>query len=107
MLLATRRSPPSQTAPERINYPLLHGETGGLRKFMMYSDSHKAQRNSFAHHRAQLLFSTERAFAGDAPTTAAAAHDGTPSAAARAEAFRRRIRAGLLGFIPVSALAAG
>ncbi len=66
----------------------------------MDSDSRKAQRNSFAHHRAEVLFSIERAFAGDAVERAAPAETG--SAAIRAEA-RRRVRAGLLGFVPTSA----
>jgi hypothetical protein len=67
----------------------------------MYRDSHKAQRNSFAHHRAELLFSIERALAGDQPGTVASAHDGTPL-----PEMRRRVRAGLLGFIPTGALPA-
>ena len=103
MLLRPRRFAPSQTAPEWINYPLLWG-TGGLRKFVMYSDSRKAQRNSFAHYRAELLFSTEQTFAGTAPDgSAPTPTDSTP---ARSEARRQRVRAGLLGFVPISAVPA-
>jgi hypothetical protein len=46
----------------------------------MYSDSRKAQRNSFAHHRAELLVATQRAFAGDAVEWAMAVHDGAEPA---------------------------
>jgi hypothetical protein len=62
----------------------------------MYSDSRKAQRNSFAHHRAQLLFSTHRAFAGDAKEWAATLHEGTEPAL-RGDSLVRHIRASLLG----------
>jgi len=74
---------------------------GGLRKSAMDSDSRKAQRNSFAHHRAELLFSFEHAFAGDAPQ--GPSEPGVESVATRAEARRQRVRAGLLGFVPMSA----
>ncbi|HZY49726.1 MAG TPA: hypothetical protein VFE64_08095 [Devosia sp.] len=67
----------------------------------MDSDSRKAQRNSFAHHRAELLFSFEHAFAGDAPQ--GPSEPGVESVATRAEARRQRVRAGLLGFVPMSA----
>lgn len=43
----------------------------------MYSDSRKAQRNSFAHHRAELLFSAHRAFASDPASWAATVLEGT------------------------------
>ena len=55
---AHMRRPPFLSATDRpggINYPHLRG-AGGLRKTDMFSDSRKAQRNSFAHHRAELLF---------------------------------------------------
>jgi hypothetical protein len=38
---------------------------GGLRKSKMDSDSRKAQRNSFAHHRAERLDVTRGSFADD------------------------------------------
>ena len=50
------RSPPSQTAPDRINWPI--AGSGGLRKSIMHSDSRKAQHNSFAHYNSQMLSST-------------------------------------------------
>lgn len=66
----------------------------------MYSDSRKAQRNSFAHHRAELLFSIEQTFAGDAPGPSARPQ--AESAPAGSDARRQRVRAGLLGFVPVN-----
>ena len=51
--------------PGGINYPHLRG-AGGLRKTDMFSDSRKAQRNSFAHHRAELLFKQHGAPVDDA-----------------------------------------
>lgn len=40
-------------------------ETGGLRKPNMDSDSRKAQRNSFAHHRAERLVASPEMIADD------------------------------------------
>lgn len=62
----------------------------------MYSDSRKAQRNSFAHHRADLLFSVKRAFAGDTREWAATAHDGAETAPCD-PALVQHVRAILLG----------
>jgi hypothetical protein len=62
----------------------------------MYSDSRKAQRNSFAHHRAELLFSAHRAFASDTTEWAATVHEGTEPAL-RGPALVQHIRASLLG----------
>jgi hypothetical protein len=71
----------------------------------MYSDSRKAQRNSFAHHRAQLLFKRHDAQAGDARDWAATVHEGTDPAD-RLLSLTRQVRAGLLGFVPANAVAA-
>lgn len=65
----------------------------------MYSDSRKAQRNSFAHHRAQLLFTHHRAHAGDIVEWAAVVHEGTEP---RSTSRKQQVIAGLLGFIPAS-----
>jgi hypothetical protein len=67
----------------------------------MYSDSRKAQRNSFAHHRAQLLFTHHRAHAGDAVEWAATVHEGTELAPANLSR-REQVIAGLLGFTPAN-----
>jgi hypothetical protein len=65
----------------------------------MYSDSRKAQRNSFAHHRAQLIFAPHRAHAGDAVEWAATVHEGTEHAPANLSR-REQVVAGLFGFTP-------
>src|SRR5664279_5787417 len=57
------RSAPCQTTPEGSTSPICRG-TGGLRKPNMFSDSRKAQHNSFAHHRADLLFAKPTATNG-------------------------------------------
>jgi hypothetical protein len=67
----------------------------------MYSDSRKAQRNSFAHHRAELLFSRHRAEIGDAREWAATVHEGTEPAAQQ-ESLRQRLIVSLRGFVPAA-----
>ncbi|MEO6014510.1 MAG: hypothetical protein ABIQ30_13115 [Devosia sp.] len=71
----------------------------------MYSDSRKAQRNSFAHHRAQLLFTQQEAKAGGTPEWATTVHQGADPTEKLA-ALSRQIRAGLRGFVPASVAAA-
>jgi len=70
---------------------------GGLRKPHMYSDSRKAQHNSFARYRADLLFAKPRVAAvirKDAPRR----RDDIGSDGLRA--LRLQVRTGLLGFVP-------
>lgn len=70
----------------------------------MYSDSRKAQRNSFAHHRAQLLFSRHEAQAGDLREWAASIHEGTEPPD-KSPSRLWTVGAGLLGFSPARAAA--
>jgi hypothetical protein len=62
----------------------------------MDSDSRKAQHNSFAHHRAHLLFSRRLAEMGIKDPWAATVHEGSEPAGATA--LSRRVAAGILGF---------
>jgi len=78
---------------------------GGLRKFNMYRDSRKAQHNSFAHHRAQLLFTKVVADKGEGNSWSAVIHEGTEPQD-HAKALRDRVIAGLLGFTPAALTAA-
>ena len=66
----------------------------------MHSDSRKAQRNSFAHHRAEHLFSIERMFAGD--TAAWSAGDVANSGSTDLYAEGQRPRGGLPNFVPMA-----
>ena len=61
----------------------------------MYSDIRKAQLNSFAHHRAALLFSSHLARRGDAKQWSAAVHEGTEPA----DKLAQRVAAGIRGFV--------
>ena len=62
-----------------------------IRKPKMYSDSRKAQHNTFAHYRAELLFTRRPATNDKALSLVAdARHDGMAT-------LRKRVRAGLLG----------
>jgi hypothetical protein len=74
------------------------GDRAASESLQMYSDSRKAQLNSFAHHRAALLFSTHLARRGDAKQWSAAVHEGTEPTSARDLA--RRVIAGIHGFVP-------
>ena len=65
----------------------------------MHSDSRKAQRNSFAHHRAELLFSIERLFAGDAVAWSASDH--AVAGPVDRHADGQHVHPGLLGFVPM------
>jgi hypothetical protein len=62
----------------------------------MDSDSRKAQHNSFAHHRAQLLFSRRLADLGIQDPWSASVHEGAEPA--DTSALADRVAAGLLGF---------
>jgi hypothetical protein len=74
-------------------------------KANMHSDSRKAQYNSFAHHRANLLFSRRPAEANASDRWAAVAADGAEPQD-RAKALRERVIAGVLGFKPSASAAA-
>ena len=78
---------------------------GGLRKLNMYSDSRKAQYNSFAHHRARLLFTKLLADKGDCDPWLATVHEGTEQQD-QARPLRDRVIAGLRGFTPAALVAA-
>lgn len=62
---------------------------GSLRKKPMFRDSRKAQLNSFAHHRASMLFTFKEApqVIGDRPGTNPVSH----------ASLTRQVRAALLG----------
>ena len=67
----------------------------------MISDSRKAQRNSFAHHRATLLFSNRIATKDGPGEWFASTHEGTePKAPPSLKRLNASIRAGLHGFLP-------
>jgi len=65
----------------------------------MHRSSRKAQHNSFAHHRAALLFSNlpaEGDISANRPATADAPGESTPE-------LRERVGAGILGFVRAAA----
>jgi hypothetical protein len=68
----------------------------------MFSDSRKAQRNSFAHHRADLLFA-KLSIGQKLGKKAPASNRGETPELERA--FKARVSAGILGFLPASAVA--
>jgi hypothetical protein len=68
----------------------------------MYSDSHKAKLNSFAHHRATLLFSPLLSRRGDDRQWSVGSREGMESTADLAQ----RVIAGIRGFVPAAASAA-
>lgn len=68
-------------------------------KALMYTDSRKAQRDRYAHHRADLTFSTRPARTGDGSPL----QEGTESDLAA----RDRVRAGLIGFVSATATTNG
>lgn len=70
-------------------------------KVLMYTDSRKAQRDRYAHHRADLMFSKHLASKPEAMPWLAALHEGTEPAGLS----RERVRAGLLGFVSATATA--
>jgi len=63
----------------------------------MYSDSRKAQHNSFAHHRARLLFSRLLADKGDGGLWSATLHEGSEPTE-KIQTLHQRVTVGLLGF---------
>ncbi len=69
----------------------------------MYTDSRKAQHNSFAHQRAELLFSEHPPHGGLRKQVAASVEGETASD--RTQSLRRRVSAGILGFVPMTATA--
>jgi hypothetical protein len=71
----------------------------------MFSDSRKAQHNSFAHHRARLLFSRLLADKGDGNEWSATVHEGAEPAD-KIMTLRQRVTAGVLGFRPSAQVAA-
>jgi hypothetical protein len=68
----------------------------------MYTDSRKAQRDRYAHHRADLLFSKHLARKPERAPWSAVLHEGTEPT----QISRERVRAGLIGFVS-SATATG
>lgn len=67
----------------------------------MYSESRKAQHNSFAHHRAALLFS-KITVTDQRRKDWSAASDQGDSPADRTQSLKRRVTAGILGFVPAA-----
>jgi len=70
----------------------------------MYSDSREAQRESFTHYRAQLLFSRLPADKGQADA-GAPIHEGAEPTKDAIAALQKRVRGGLLGFTPKATVA--
>ena len=68
----------------------------------MHYDSRKAKLNSFAHHRAALLFSAHLAHRGARKDWSATVHEGTEPQAPAPD-LKLRVIAGIRGFVPVSA----
>lgn len=66
----------------------------------MHSDSRKAQRNSFAYHRAALLFSSHLIERGERGEWSASLHEGREPFDLKL--LKRRVRAGILGFAPAT-----
>jgi len=90
--------PSVSDCPGVIDHPLC-GDRAASESLPMYSGSHKAQLNSFAHHRASLLFSTLLAPRGDARQWSAGHRVGTEPPADLAQ----RVIAGIRGFVPATA----
>ncbi|MEO6014422.1 MAG: hypothetical protein ABIQ30_12675 [Devosia sp.] len=67
----------------------------------MYSDSRKAQLNSFAHYRATLLFSTHLAHRGVRQNWAATVHEGTEHTPPPLD-LKQRVIAGIREFVPAA-----
>jgi hypothetical protein len=102
-MLHRQRSHSVSDRPGGINYPHSLGEMGGLRKSEMHSDSRKAQRNSFAYHRAALLFSSHLIEKGEGGAWSASLHEGKEPFDLKQ--LKRRVSAGILGFAPATAVA--
>jgi hypothetical protein len=71
----------------------------------MYSDSRKAQYNSFAHHRAQLLFSRLIADKAEGELWSATIHEGTEPLET-SKTLPQRVVAGVLNVGPRPQVAA-
>jgi hypothetical protein len=69
---------------------------GDLRKFDMFRDSRKAQHNSFAHHRAAMLFTFKQ------PSPVSGGTHSDIRLASGIAGLQARVRAGLLGFAPAA-----
>src|SRR5688572_17203248 len=92
---------PFQTAPEIDDNPLLTEEDGQSLKVLMYTDSRTAQRDRYAHRRADLMLSKHLARKAEITPWSAALHEGTESALLT----RERVRAGIIGFVSTTATA--
>lgn len=66
----------------------------------MYTDSRKAQRDRYAHHRADLLFLKHLARKQERTPWSAALHEGTEP-----DFSRERVRAGIIGFVSATTTA--
>ena len=67
-------------------------------KILMYTDSRKAQRDRYAHYRADLMFSKNLADKPERAPWSAALHEGTGPALLT----REQVRAGIIGFVSVA-----
>jgi hypothetical protein len=70
----------------------------------MHSDSRKAQRNSFAYHRAALLFSSHLTEKGEGGEWSASLHEGKEPFDIKR--LKSRVSAGILGFAHAAVAAA-
>jgi hypothetical protein len=69
----------------------------------MISDSRKAQRDNFAHHRAALLFSNKLASKDGPGEWFASIHEGVePKSGDALQRLKANVRAGLHGFLPLA-----
>lgn len=93
-------STPFQTAPEIDDNPRMTGN-GQSPKVLMYADSRKAQRDRYAHHRADLMFSRHGSRKAENTPWSATLHEGTEPVLLT----RERVRAGIIGFVPAAATA--
>ncbi len=75
--------------------------TGRPPKVLMYTDSRKAQRNSYAHHRAHMLFSKISPDQTRKPLSSGKDAEGVET---DLTSLAQRIRAGIVGFAPAGTM---
>lgn len=70
-------------------------------KVLMYADSRKAQRDRYAHHRADLMFAAHGSPKAESTPWSATLREGTETVLLT----RERVRAGIIGFVSATAKA--